>query len=300
MKQIFILMFFTLAVVQLAVAQKVVKLWPNGAPGNNECPQPEETFNGKMVRFVSEPTLTIYLPDNDKNTGAAIVICPGGGYGIEAMDHEGYIYAEYLQSKGIAGIVLKYRLPYGHHEIPLADTQHALRTVRFNAGAWGIDPGKIGISGFSAGGHLASTAATHFDKGRIEANNEIEKMSCRPDFAVLVYPVITFNELWGHMGSRENLMGKNHDLKLIHYYSNELQVTKETPPAFLVLADDDKAVPPRNSIEFYSALKEKGIPAELHIFREGGHGFGMTKGGKPYDQWPQLLIDWMKAEKIVK
>ncbi len=293
-------MLVLMAAFQFAVAQNIMKLWPNGAPGNNECPQPEETFNGKMVRFVSEPTLTIYLPEKAKNTGVAVVICPGGGYFIEAMDHEGYQYAEYLQSHGIAGIVLKYRLPYGHHEIPLIDVQHAMRTVRYNAASWGIDPGKIGISGFSAGGHLASTAATHFDKGKSASDNPVEKVSCRPDFAVLVYPVVTFNELWGHMGSRENLIGKNHDLKLIHYYSNELQVTSNTPATFLVLADDDETVDPKNSIEFYSALKEKGIPAELHIFREGGHGFGMTKKGKPHDQWPELLMDWLKAEKIVK
>lgn len=293
-------MLVLMAAFQFAVAQNIMKLWPNGAPGNNECPQPEETFNGKMVRFVSEPTLTIYLPEKAKNTGVAVVICPGGGYFIEAMDHEGYQYAEYLQSHGIAGIVLKYRLPYGHHEIPLIDVQHAMRTVRYNAASWGIDPGKIGISGFSAGGHLASTAATHYDKGKSASDNPVEKVSCRPDFAVLVYPVVTFNELWGHMGSRENLIGKNHDLKLIHYYSNELQVTSNTPATFLVLADDDETVDPKNSIEFYSALKEKGIPAELHIFREGGHGFGMTKKGKPHDQWPELLMDWLKAEKIVK
>ena len=300
MKRKIFLMLFTMSVLQLTVAQNVIKLWPDGAPGNNECPQPEETFDGKMVRFVSEPTLTIYLPDKEKNTGAAVVICPGGGYWIEAMDHEGYAYAEYLQSKGIAGIVLKYRLPYGHPEIPLMDAQYALRTVRYNARKWGIDPEKIGISGFSAGGHLASTAATHFDQRKTGSTEPVELVSCRPDFAVLIYPVITFNELWGHMGSRENLMGKNHDLKLINNYSNELQVTAETPPTFLVLADDDKTVSPRNSIEFYTALKEKGVPAELHIFREGGHGFGMTKKGKPHDQWPQLLMDWMKAEKIVK
>jgi acetyl esterase/lipase len=300
MKQKIVLMLLFLVSLQLVVAQKVIQLWPNGAPGNNECPQPEEMFNGKMVRFVSVPTLTIYLPDKDKNTGAAVVICPGGGYSSEAMDYEGYDYAEYLQSNGIAGIVLKYRLPYGHHEIPLMDAQYALRTVRYNAAEWGIDETKIGISGFSAGGHLASTAATHFDKGKANTDNMVEKVSCRPDFAILVYPVITFNELWGHMGSRENLMGKNHDLRLINYYSNELQVTTETPSTFLTLADDDKVVPPRNSIEFYSALKEKGVPAELHIFREGGHGFGMKKKGKPHDQWPRLLIEWMKAEKILK
>ena len=293
-------MIFALMTLQTVVAQNVVKLWPGGAPGDNQCSKPEETFNGKMVRYVSEATLTIYLPEKEKNKGAAIVICPGGGYGIEAMDHEGYAYAEFLQKNGIAGIVLKYRLPYGHYEIPLMDAQHALRTVRFNARSWGIDPDKIGISGFSAGGHLASTAATHFDKGKKQSDNPIELISCRPDFAALVYPVITFNEQWGHMGSRENLMGQNHDLTLIRFFSNELQVTAETPPSFLVLADDDKGVTPRNSIEFYSALKEKGVPAELHIFSEGGHGFGMTRSGKPHDQWPQMLLDWMQSQKIVK
>ena len=300
MKRKLFLMVLMMMILQLAEGQKVIKLWSNDMPGNNECPQPEEIFNGKMVRFVSEPTMTIYLPDKTKNKGAALIICPGGGYSIEAMDHEGYAYAEFLQSQGIAGIVLKYRLPYGHHEIPLIDAQHAIRTIRFNAEAWQIDPNKIGISGFSAGGHLASTAATHFDMGKTTSDNPIEKMSCRPDFAVLVYPVITFNELWGHMGSRENLMGKNHDLQLIRYYSNELQVTKETPPTFLILADDDKGVAPRNSIEYYSALKENGIAAELHIFSEGGHGFGMNKTGKPHDQWPKMLINWMTAQQIVK
>ena len=284
----------------IANAQNVIKLWPDGTPGNNECPKPEETFQGKMVRYVSEPTLTIYLPDKQVNTGSAIIICPGGGYALEAMDHEGYAYAEFLQSKGIAGIVLKYRLPYGHHEIPLSDAQFAIRTVRLNADKWGINPNKIGISGFSAGGHLASTASTHFDKGKTESKIPAEKVSCRPDFSVLIYPVITFNELWGHMGSRENLIGKTHELKLIKYYSNELQVTTETPPTFIILADDDTAVPPRNSIEYYMALKDKGISCEMHIFREGGHGFGMTKKGNPHDQWPNLLIDWMKSEKIIK
>ena len=278
----------------------VMKLWPKGAPGNNECPKAEETFNGKMVRYVSEPTLTIYLPDKEKNTGAAVVICPGGGYSIEAMDHEGYAFAAYLQSKGIAGIVLKYRLPYNHYEIPLMDAQYALRTVRFNAGKWGIDPDKIGIAGFSAGGHLASTAETHFDHGKPDTTDPVEKVSCRPDFAILGYPVITFNEQWGHMGTRDNLIGKNHDLRLIHYFSNELQVTAETPPTFIFLADNDQTVPPRNSTEFYAALKEKGVPAELHIFSEGGHGFGMTRSGKPHDQWPQMVIDWLTVRQIIK
>ncbi len=300
MERKFIVMILAMMILHITYGQNVVKLWPGGAPGDNECPKPEELFNGRMVRFVSEATLTIYLPEKEKNRGAAIIICPGGGYSIEAMEHEGYDYAEFLQKNGIAGIVLKYRLPYGHYEIPLLDAQHAIRTIRFNADAWGIDPDKIGISGFSAGGHLASTAATHFDMGKKQSENPVEHLSCRPDFAALIYPVITFNELWGHMGSRENLIGKNHDLALVRYFSNELQVTAETPPSFLVHADDDQGVPTRNSIEFYSALKEKGVPAELHIFREGGHGFGMKKMGKPHDQWPQMLLDWMKEQQIIK
>ena len=300
MTRIILLLLLSMTNIQLINAQKVIKLWPDGAVGNNECTKPEETFNGKMVRFVSEATLTIYLPEKEKNTGVAVIICPGGGYGIEAMDYEGYDYALFLQQHGIAGIVLKYRLPYGHHEIPLIDAQHALRTVRSNGAKWGIDSTKIGISGFSAGGHLASTAATHFDLGNAGSTNPILQQSCRPDFTVLVYPVITLNEKWGHMGSRENLLGKNSNLELIRNYSNELQVTKETPPSFIVLADDDKAVSPRNSIEYYNALKENGIAAELHIFREGGHGFGIKKLGKPHDQWPRMLIDWMKAEQIIK
>lgn len=293
-------MFCFITTIQTNTAQDVMKLWPEGAPGNNECPQPEETFEGRRVRFVSEPTITVYLPKKEFNTGAAIVICPGGGYWIEAMDHEGHDYAEYLQNKGIAGIVLKYRLPYGHHEIPLMDAQHAIRTVRYHAKEWGTDASKIGISGFSAGGHLASTAATHFDNGNPESENPIGKLSCCPDFAVLLYPVITFNEDWGHVGSRENLIGKTHDLKLINYYSNELHVTPQTPPTFLALADDDRGVVPKNSIEFYNALKQNGVSSELHIFREGGHGFGMRKTGKPHDKWPDMMVEWMKSEKIIK
>ncbi len=286
--------------IQPITAQNVMKLWPNGAPGNNECPQPEEMFEGRRVRFVSDPTITIYLPEKEKNTGAAIVICPGGGYWIEAMDHEGYDYAEYLQSKGITGIVLKYRLPYGHHEIPLMDAQQAIRMVRYQAEEWGIDPQKIGISGFSAGGHLASTAATHFNDGDAASSDPVAKISCRPDFAVLLYPVITMNEQWSHIGSRENLLGKTHDLKLIDFYSNELQVTAKTPPTFLALADDDKGVLPKNSIEYYNALKKNDVPAEMHIFREGGHGFGMRKTGKAHDHWPDIMVEWMHFEKIIQ
>jgi len=295
----YLILFFMLS-AQLLKSQSIVKLWPKGTPGEVVSPKPEETFDGKRVRYVSEPTLTVYLPSKEQNTGVAVIICPGGGYGIEAMDHEGYDVADFLQSHGIAGIVLKYRLPYGHSELPLQDAQQAMRLVRFHAEEWQIDPTKVGIAGFSAGGHLASTLSTHFDSGKKDAVDPIDRLSSRPDFSILLYPVVTFKEEWGHMGSRENLIGKTNDWKIIERFCNELQVTNQTPPAFIALADDDTAVKPRNSIEYYLALKREGIPAELHIFKEGGHGFGMHKTGKAHDQWPLMVVEWMKAMKYIK
>jgi acetyl esterase/lipase len=277
-----------------------LKVWPNGAPDSNGMTTPEETYEGKRVRNVSEAEIYVYLPKIGINTGAAVVICPGGGYMIEAMDHEGYQLAEWLTTQGVAGIVLKYRLPYGHDQIPLEDAQRALRIVRQKAAEWGINPAKIGIAGSSAGGHLASTAGTRFDLGKPESNDPIDKYSCRPDFMLLLYPVITFNEEFGHMGSRTNLIGTGNKWELVEKYSNELNVTPQTPPTFLILADDDGGVPPRNSIEFYMALKKNKIPAEMHIFRDGGHGFGMTKKNLPVDQWPNLFSQWMKAQGITK
>jgi acetyl esterase/lipase len=277
-----------------------LKVWPNGAPENNGMTQPEELFEGKRVRNVSEAEMVVYLPKMGVNTGAAVVICPGGGYIMEAMDHEGYDMAEWLTTQGVAGIVLKYRLPYGHDQVPLEDAQRAIRIVHQKADEWGINPTKIGIAGSSAGGHLASTAGTRFDLGKPDASDPIEKYSCRPDFMLLLYPVITFSEEYGHMGSRTNLIGPGNKWELVEKYSNELHVTAQTPPTFLVLADDDTAVPTRNSIEFYMALKKNKIPAEMHIFRDGGHGFGMTKKNLPVDQWPNLFAQWMKAQGITK
>jgi acetyl esterase/lipase len=277
-----------------------LKVWPNGAPDSNGMTLPEETFEGKRVRNVSEAEMYVYLPKIGVNTGAAMVICPGGGYMIEAMDHEGYEMAEWLATQGVAGIVLKYRLPYGHHEIPLEDVHRTMRIVRQKAAEWGINPSKIGIAGSSAGGHLASTAGTRFDLGNTEASDPIEKFSCRPDFMLLLYPVITFDEEYGHMGSRTNLIGANAKFDLVERYSNEKQVTAQTPPTFLVHADDDTGVPSRNSVEFYMALKKHKIPAEMHIFRQGGHGFGMNKKNLPVDQWPNLFTQWMKAQGITK
>ncbi len=300
MKKINLLFTLFLITSTLIAQDKVLKVWPNGAPNDNGMKEPEEKYDGVRVRNVSEAEMYVYLPEKENNTGAAVVICPGGGYWIEAMDYEGYNIAVWLKSKGIAGIVLKYRLPYGHDKIPSGDARRTMRIVRMNAKEWGIDPDKIGIAGSSAGGHLASTVGTRFDTGNKESTDPIEQVSCRPDFMLLLYPVISFKEEFGHMGSRKNLIGEGNKWKLVEKYSNELHVTPQTPPTFLVLADDDKTVPPRNSVEFYLQLKKNNVPAEMHIFREGGHGFGITKKNLPVDQWPDLFFDWLKAMKIVE
>lgn len=297
-KKLIVIVCIILSVSAFA-QDKVMKVWPNGAPDDNGMTKPEEKYDGVRVRNVSEAEMYVYLPEKKNNTGVAVVICPGGGYWIEAMDHEGYDMAKWLAERGVAGIVLKYRLPYGHDKIPSEDARRAMRIVRSNAEAWGINPGKIGIAGSSAGGHLASTVGTRFDTGLKDSKDPLEWVSCRPDFMLLLYPVITFRESFGHMGSRKNLIGEGNDWKMVEKYSNELHVTPETPPTFLVLADDDKTVPPRNSVEFYLALKKNNVPAEMHIFLQGGHGFGMTKKNLPVDQWPNLFYNWLKALKVI-
>ena len=289
MKQTGLILILFMIAAGVFAQDKVLKVWPNGAPNDNGMTKPEEKYDGVRVRNVSEAVMYVYLPEKEKNTGAAVLICPGGGYWIEAMDHEGFDMARFFQKKGVAGIVLKYRLPYGHDEVPSSDVRHAMRTIRANAEEWGIDPEKVGIAGSSAGGHLASTAGTVFDSGNPDSDDPIEKMSCRPDFMLLLYPVITMNEEFTHMGSRENLIGKGHNKELIRKYSNELNVNAETPPTFLILADDDGAVPPRNSIEFYSALKRFNVPAEMHIFQKGGHGFWNAPGRDSCKQLAQFV-----------
>lgn len=275
-----------------------LSVWPNGAPDSNGMKQAEETFHGKRVRNVSEAKIYVYLPKKEINSGVAVVICPGGGYMVEVMDREGYDLAEWFAKQGVAGIVLKYRLPYGHDQIPLEDAQRTLRIVHQKATEWGINPEKIGIAGSSAGGHLASTAGTKFDLGQPDSSDPIEKFSCRPDFMLLLYPVISFNNEFGHRGSCNNLIGSENKRKMVEKYSNELHVTAQTPPTFLILADNDTVVPMRNSVEFYLALKKFKIPSEIHIFSDGGHGFAMNKQNLAVDQWPVLFAQWMKAQRI--
>ena len=249
-----------------------------------------------------KPFITIQLPDKAKAPAPtpAVIVCPGGGYGGLAWDYEGEEVAAWLNSHGIAGFVLRYRLgeTYGH-PVPLMDAQRAIRTIRARAAEWNVDPGKIGILGFSAGGHLSSTAGTHFDAGDPNAADPIDKVSCRPDFMVLIYPVISMNNPNTHLGSRRNLLGKNPDQSLIDLLSNELQVTENTPPAFLVHSTEDTAVPPQNSIEFYLACKKAHVPVEMHIYEQGKHGYGMGKGDPALSTWPGMLVEWFKKRGIL-
>lgn len=256
-------------------------LWPGGAPESNGILVSESKNESGHFQHVTVPSIYVYKPDSQKNNGSAVVICPGGGYVVEAFVHEGTDIAQWLVSNGTTGIVLKYRLPNQHHAIPLMDAQEAIRMVRRYSNEWGINPKKVGIMGSSAGGHLASTAATHFDK------------ESRPDFAILFYPVITMNKEFTHLGSRENLLGKTPTDQLVSYYSNELQVNSDTPPTLLLLSDDDTAVLPKNSIEFYSALKRNNVAASMYIFPIGGHGWGFHDSFPYHDKVKSLIHGWM-------
>ena len=269
-----------------------MELWPDGAPESNGLTKNERGDDYSIAK------LYVYRPIKLKNTRAAVIICPGGGYGSIAMSHEGHDYARWLSNNGITAVILKYRLPNKNHFIPLKDAQRAIRTVRAKATDWDIDSDKVGISGFSAGGHLASTAATHFDEGNSSASDPIDRYSCRPDFAILFYPVITMKEEFTHLGSRNNLMGDGYNAKLVHLYSNEEQVTAQTPPTFLITSDDDKTVVPRNSIEFYSALKHNNVTAVLYIIPDGGHGWGTHPRSPQYIEWTVPLKAWLKKNFI--
>lgn len=264
-------------------AQESELLWPAGAPG----------ANGKDAK--DKPTLITYLPAKDKATGTAVIVCPGGGYGGLAMGHEGHDIAKWYNSIGVAAFICDYRhrgKGYGH-PAPLQDAQRAIRTVRSRAEQLEIKPNQIGIMGFSAGGHLASTAGTHFDAGDPNAADPIQKLSCRPDFLCLCYPVIAFDEPYTHKGSQRNLLGADADPELVKKLSNEKQVTKETPPAFLWHTTEDTGVPPQNSIYFYLAMKQAGVPAELHVFEKGRHGVGLAIGITGTSDWPNRYRDWL-------
>ncbi len=279
---------FLLAVGPVAHGQLVVtnSLWPDGAP----------LGDGQVER--AQAILTLHRPPPEKATGTAIVICPGGGYGGLVTGAEGHGIARWLNTQGIAGLVLEYRLPRGRPLVPLLDAQRAIRTARFKATSWGLRPNRIGIVGFSAGGHLASTAATHFDQGRADALEPIDRLSCRPDFAILVYPVVSMTESWTHGGSRENLLGRTRPPELEVLYSNERQVTHQTPPIFLAHAKDDTAVPAENSRRLYEALRAHHVPTEYLELPSGGHGLNGYQGPM-WDAWQTKSIHWLRAQKFL-
>jgi acetyl esterase/lipase len=267
-------------------------LWPDGAPG----------AVGKEAADI--PSITVYLPDAAKATGASVVICPGGGYAFLADDHEGKQVAEWLNSIGVAGVVLKYRIaPRYHHPAPIQDAQRAIRTVRARASEWGLDPKRVGIMGFSAGGHLASTAGTHYDAGRPDADDPIERQGCRPDLMILGYPVIAMATSYGHSGSLKNLLGEEPSQDLVESLSNERHVTKDTPATFLVHTNADTGVVPENSILFVLALRKAGVPVEFHLFEKGPHGLGLGAGlpshnikpDETFKVWPGLCATWLKG-----
>jgi acetyl esterase/lipase len=268
---------------------QTILLWPNGAPG----------AQGAEDR--DKPALTIYMPPNTTGPMTAVIIAPGGSYARLSMNNEGRAPANYLNALGIAAFVLRYRLgPQYHHPIELGDAQRAIRTVRARAAEWHIAPDRIGMMGFSAGGHLASSASTHFDAGKADAADPIDRVSSRSDFAILGYPVITFVESWTHQGSKTNLLGDGPDPALARSLSSDTQVTASTPPAFIYHTNADTAVPAENAVAYYLALRKAGVPAEMHIFKDGPHGTGLGMQDPALAEWPRLLANWLRASGFLK
>lgn len=262
-----------------------IALWPGKAPIG------DDTFEE------STKELEVFLPPTDKANGAAIVLCPGGGYIRHVTEKEGYPIAQWLNEHGIACVILEYRLPKLRHSVPLLDAQRAIRITRANASKWKLDPQRIGILGFSAGGHVAATATTHFDSGNATSADSIEKQSSRPDFAWFVYPVVTMGE-FTHTGSKKELLGEAPSADLVHLYSNELQVGAETPPVFIAHAIDDKPVPIENSRQFVAAMQKHQRPVELRELPTGGHGLNGCKGPL-WEQWKAAALVWSAKQKII-
>ncbi|MEA4851711.1 MAG: alpha/beta hydrolase [Paludibacter sp.] len=274
-----------------AKAQEIIPIYDGAIPHSKVAPADyKESFGGGMFRNVTSPTLEIYLPEKGKETGAAVVICPGGGYSVVVYQGEGVSNAKELANNGIAAFVLKYRLPVDaimtdKSTGPLQDAQQAIKLVRENAVKWNIDPAKIGIMGFSAGGHLASTVATHFEKALID---NPKGTSLRPDFQVVVYPVITMQQALTHRDSRKQLLGEQPSQQLVDLFSNELQVKENTPPTYITHAADDNVVDVDNSINYFEALRRHKVPVEMHIYPKGGHGFIFGRRG-----WMTSLLEWI-------
>lgn len=274
---------------------QILPLWPAAGGDRNPAPGAQGTEDRDI------PTITAYLPRAVAPGTPAVVVCPGGGYTGLAMNHEGRQVANYLNSLGIAAFVLKYRLgPRYHHPVELGDAQRAIRTLRAKAGEWGLAADRIGIMGFSAGGHLTASASTHFDAGKPDAADPIERVSSRPDFAILGYPVISLVEPWTHQGSKKALLGDNPDPALAKSLSGENAVTAETPTTFIFQTNADTTVPAENSLVYFLALRKAGVKAEMHIFETGPHGVGLAGNDPALSEWSRLLTNWLRVKGVIK
>lgn len=276
------LSFLSLLAIRAQQSAFDIDLWPEGLPNSNGIDK-TQPFDDSKQNF--KPSIRVFLPEAAKATGRAVVCCPGGGYSHLAMDHEGYDWASFFNERGIALIVLKYRMPHANADVPISDAKEALRVVRENAAKWNIDPKKVGIMGSSAGGHLASTVATHSDSLTV------------PAFQILFYPVVTFDYQYTHKGSRHGLIGEQASQEMVDLYSNELQVTRQTPPTIMLLSDDDRVVPSPNSVNYYLALKKCGIKATMCIYPSGGHGWGIRENFKYHREMMNDLSAWLESFK---
>lgn len=304
MKRVAILAAVGVSAVNFAYGQdRCINLWPNGAPGAKvaEGYQPSVEPDGSWMTKVVNPSLEFYFPKDDRTARSMVVICPGGGYAGIAIKHEGADVARWLNSKGVAAVVLKYRMPSDlimeDRSIgPLQDVQEAVRYVRRNAKELNVNPSKIGVMGFSAGGHLAASAATHY----ADAVYASDSISARPDFSILIYPVISMDSSITHMGSRENLIGQHPSAQQVVRFSNELQVNSKTPPAFIVHSMDDKTVDVDNSIRYAKALNSQGVHCELHLYQKGGHGYGLGRSEGSESFWHEPCEHWLRMNRILR
>ena len=274
---------------------------PNFSPVTQTFPLWEQVAPGALGTGDQDvPTITVYPPLDGTRTATAVLIAPGGSYRMLAANHEGRQFANFFNGMSVTAFVLKYRLgPRYHHPIELGDVQRAIRWVRAHAGQYGFKPDRVGLLGFSAGGHLASTAATHFDEGKSDATDPIDRVSSRPDFLILAYPVITMLPPYAHEGSVANLLGENASPELRKQLSNQLNVTPQTPPTFLLSTTEDTVVLPENTVEFYLALRKAGVPAEMHVFEKGPHGVGLDLEDPVLGTWPMLLTNWLRERGLL-
>jgi acetyl esterase/lipase len=277
---------------------EAIPIWPEGVPGLLPGAGPEIEKDARISN-VHNPTLTVFLAPEGRRNGTAVIVCPGGGYGRLAIDKEGTVPAQWLNALGASAFVLKYRLGEYGHPAPLRDVLRAVRLVRSQAAKWNVAPDRIGVMGFSAGGHLASIAATLYDAPEGRTGADLDQVSARPDFAVLVYPVISMSPPFVHAGSRENLIGPGPSTALVAHLSTDLQVSRRTPPTFLVHGGTDQSVAPENSVAFYAALRREGVPAELHVYQEGAHGVALEQGHGPISDWPKRCADWLAVRGLL-